>query len=50
MQDKVTGDFFILEINTVPGLTTHSLLPMTAKAKGISFETLLIILIKHSVG
>lgn len=50
MQDKVTGDFFILEINTVPGLTTHSLLPMAAKAKGISFETLLIILIKHYVG
>lgn len=50
MQDKVTGDFFILEINTVPGLTTHSLLPMAAKAKGISFETLLIILIKHCVG
>lgn len=31
---------YLLEINTVPGLTSHSLLPMAAKAVGMSFEQL----------
>lgn len=30
----------IIEINTVPGMTSHSLVPMAAKAKGISFAEL----------
>lgn len=30
----------ILEINTIPGFTSHSLLPMAAKKTGISFERL----------
>lgn len=32
---------WLLEINTVPGLTTHSLVPMAAKAQGIEFEQLI---------
>ena len=32
---------WLLEINTVPGLTTHSLVPMAAKAQGIDFEQLI---------
>ncbi len=31
---------FLLEMNTSPGMTTHSLVPMSAKAAGISYETL----------
>jgi D-alanine-D-alanine ligase len=31
---------WLLEINTVPGMTSHSLVPMAAKARGISFEDL----------
>ena len=31
---------FLLEINTVPGMTSHSLVPMAAKAAGITFEQL----------
>lgn len=30
----------VIEINTVPGMTSHSLVPMAAKAKGISFQDL----------
>ena len=31
---------FLLEINTSPGMTDHSLVPMAAKAVGISYEEL----------
>jgi D-alanine-D-alanine ligase len=31
---------FLLEMNTSPGMTTHSLVPMAAKAAGMSYETL----------
>ena len=33
---------FLLEINTVPGMTSHSLVPMAAKASDISFNELVI--------
>ena len=34
------GEFFLLEVNTVPGMTDHSLLPMAAAAAGYSFDQL----------
>jgi D-alanine-D-alanine ligase len=34
------GDPWLLEVNTVPGMTDHSLVPMAAKAAGIDFEEL----------
>ncbi|MCF6149072.1 MAG: D-alanine--D-alanine ligase [Candidatus Kuenenia sp.] len=34
------NDFYILEINTIPGFTEKSLLPMAARASDISFTTL----------
>jgi D-alanine--D-alanine ligase len=34
------GEFFVLEVNTLPGMTTTSLLPNSAAAAGISFEDL----------
>ncbi|MFA4985740.1 MAG: D-alanine--D-alanine ligase [Candidatus Brocadiia bacterium] len=34
------GKNYILEINTIPGMTTHSLIPMAALQKGISFANL----------
>lgn len=34
------GNFYLLEINTVPGMTSHSLVPMAARAAGISFDEL----------
>ncbi len=39
MMDK-TGKPYLLEINTVPGMTDHSLVPMTARAVGIEFDEL----------
>ncbi len=35
------GVIFVLEVNTIPGLTENSLLPKAALASGISFEDLL---------
>jgi D-alanine-D-alanine ligase len=31
---------FLLEVNTSPGMTTHSLVPMAARAVGLSYEAL----------
>lgn len=39
MQDS-DGRFQLLEINTVPGMTDHSLVPMAARAAGMTFEEL----------
>ncbi len=36
------GKFWLLEVNTVPGLTSHSLVPMSAKAAGIDFKQLIL--------
>lgn len=36
------GKHYFLEVNTSPGMTDHSLVPMAAKATGISFEQLVI--------
>lgn len=36
---------FLLEINTSPGMTGHSLVPMSAKAAGISYEQLCVRLV-----
>jgi D-alanine-D-alanine ligase len=35
-----TDDLFVLEVNTIPGLTETSLLPQAAEAAGISFDQL----------
>ncbi len=34
MQD-VNGNFWLLEVNTVPGMTSHSLVPKAANAVGL---------------
>ena len=34
------GKFFLLEVNTTPGMTSHSLVPKAARAVGIPFEEL----------
>lgn len=39
MQDAA-GDFWLLEVNTIPGMTDHSLVPMAAEAAGIGFREL----------
>jgi D-alanine-D-alanine ligase len=34
------GRPYLLEVNTSPGMTSHSLVPMAAKAVGLSYEDL----------
>jgi len=38
----VAGKHYFLEVNTSPGMTDHSLVPMAAKAAGMSFDELVI--------
>ncbi len=40
MIDATTRAPYLLEINTSPGMTGHSLVPMSARAAGISYEAL----------
>ena len=46
MIDKVTRQPYLLEINTSPGMTGHSLVPMSARAAGISYEALCLEVLK----
>lgn len=39
---------FLLEINTSPGMTSHSLVPMSARAAGISYEQLCVHLLSQA--
>jgi len=43
------NNFYLLEINTLPGMTETSLFPMAAKAIGLSFEDLIDKIIKLSL-
>jgi D-alanine-D-alanine ligase len=40
MRDRATGKFYFIEINTTPGMTDHSLVPMAARQCGVDFEEL----------
>ena len=40
MRDPASGQFYFIEINTTPGMTDHSLVPMAARQSGIDFEEL----------
>jgi len=46
MIDAKTRKPYLLEINTSPGMTSHSLVPMSAKAAGISYEDLCVHLLQ----
>jgi D-alanine-D-alanine ligase len=45
MIDTRTRQPYLLEINTSPGMTGHSLVPMSARAAGISYEDLCVMLL-----
>ncbi len=42
------GQFRLLEVNTVPGMTDHSLVPMAARAAGLTFAGLVLAILKES--
>jgi D-alanine-D-alanine ligase len=41
--------FQLLEVNTVPGMTSHSLVPMAAKTAGLDFDQLVLAILEASV-
>ncbi|MBH2019984.1 MAG: D-alanine--D-alanine ligase [Burkholderiales bacterium] len=49
MIDQATRKPYLLEINTSPGMTGHSLVPMSARAAGISYEALCVEVLKTAV-
>lgn len=48
MQDA-EGNFWLLEVNTVPGMTDHSLVPMAARAAGLDFQQLVLSILDDSL-
>jgi D-alanine-D-alanine ligase len=45
MRRSRDGALFLLEMNTSPGMTSHSLVPMSARAAGIGYEQLCLLLL-----
>ncbi|MBK4991406.1 D-alanine--D-alanine ligase [Pseudomonas sp. S36] len=48
MQDE-QGRFWLLEVNTAPGMTDHSLVPMAARAAGLDFQQLVLAILADSM-
>jgi len=44
MRDK-QGKNWLLEVNTTPGMTSHSLVPMAAEAAGLGFAQLTLVIL-----
>ena len=44
-----SGKHYFLELNTSPGMTDHSLVPMAAKAAGISFDELVLSILRMTL-
>ena len=40
------GKLYILEVNTLPGMTSHSLIPKAAQQKGIAFADLCVTILQ----
>ena len=49
MLDQATGKPYLLEMNTSPGMTSHSLVPMAAKAAGIEYADLVLWLLSQTL-
>jgi D-alanine-D-alanine ligase len=49
MLDQKTGKPYLLEMNTSPGMTSHSLVPMAAKAAGVEYADLTLWLLSQTL-
>lgn len=49
MLDRRTGKPYLLEMNTSPGMTSHSLVPMAAKAAGVEYAELVLWVIAQTL-
>ncbi|MFA6636064.1 MAG: D-alanine--D-alanine ligase [Candidatus Omnitrophota bacterium] len=43
------GEFYVLEVNTIPGLTEKSLLPMAAASEGVDFRELCVNMLQSAL-
>lgn len=48
MEDS-QGQLKLLEVNTVPGMTDHSLVPMAARAEGVEFQQLVLTILQQTM-
>ncbi|HEY9030619.1 MAG TPA: D-alanine--D-alanine ligase [Kangiella sp.] len=48
MRERSTGNWLLLEVNTVPGMTETSLVPKAAKQSGMSFDELVVAVLETS--
>jgi D-alanine-D-alanine ligase len=48
MRDQ-DGQFYLIEANSIPGMTDHSLVPMAAKQAGLDFEQLVVKILETSM-
>ena len=44
-----TGQFWLIEVNTIPGLTTRSILPKAAKSIGIDSQSLVMTILDETM-
>lgn len=49
VMENSDGEFFVLEVNTVPGMTDHSIVPMAARAANVSFSALVLNILVESL-
>jgi D-alanine-D-alanine ligase len=47
---RPSGEFYLLEVNTAPGMTSHSLVPIAARAAGLGYEDLCVEILKLAGG
>ena len=43
------GDFYLLELNTIPGLTEHSFVPSAMKAVGVDYDDMLLKILQNEM-
>ncbi|MDP3730828.1 MAG: D-alanine--D-alanine ligase, partial [Candidatus Omnitrophota bacterium] len=49
MMMALSGDIFVLEVNTIPGMTERSLLPKAARATGLRFGSLCVKILEDAL-
>lgn len=49
VMQRASGEFELLEVNTVPGMTDHSLVPMAARAAGVDFPALVVRILESTL-
>ena len=49
MRDRASGALYLLEVNTAPGMTSHSLVPKAAAQLGVGFEELCLRILEQSM-